>query len=189
MINNEIDKNKKCFKIRNNDIRGNMIICDRVHPSYCQKCNRIHEKENPFLVVDESKRKVYFYCRRNKNPSIYNIHPYIINNNKMENKNRIIFDDLFRIYQNNILYKNKKINNIILLKFKNTIILMSPFLNITLNINDHNTVSNKIYKSINPKIDNTYNKFMLHCIQNIYLCKLKLLTILPHSIILLSYFA
>lgn len=160
IINNEIDKNKKSLKIRNNDIKGNMIICDRIHPSFCQKCNRIHEKENPFLIVDESKRKIYFYCRRNKNPSIYNIQSYIIDNNKIETKIKFNFDDLFRIYQNNILYKNKKVNNIILLKFKNTIILMSPFLNILLNINDYNMGSNNFYKSIKPKIANKFSIFI-----------------------------
>lgn len=142
IINNIIDKNKKCFKIRNNEIRGNMIICDRIHPSFCQKCNRIHENENPFLIVDKTQNKIYFYCRRNKDPSIYNIQSDIINKNKdnrkSENKNIKIFDNFLKIYQNNILCKNKKINNIVLFKFKNTIFFIYPFFNIILNLNEHN---------------------------------------------------
>jgi hypothetical protein len=166
IINNIIDKNKKCFKIRNNKIGGNMIICDRIHSSFCQKCNRVHEKENPFLIVNEAKKEIYFYCRRNKEPSIYSINLYLTDNNKIiENKNPESFDEVFRIYQNNILYKNKKINNIILFKFKNTIFFISPFLNMILNLNGHNLVSNDFS---NDFYNFVFNKIYL---QSVYLIK------------------
>ena len=49
------------FTIR--EIVGNMIILDRKSPSKCPNCCRVHEHENPFVVITAS--NVYFNCRRN----------------------------------------------------------------------------------------------------------------------------
>lgn len=143
IINNIIDKNKKCFKIRNNGIIGNMIICDRIYPSLCLVCNRIHEKENPFLIVNQDQKKIYFYCRRNKKPTIYSVHQYIINktrnydNKYINTNNHLLNNELLKIYQNNILYKNNLFNSIILFKIKNFTFLISSFMNIILNLDNN----------------------------------------------------
>ena len=45
---------------------GNLIVTmRRQNPSYCPACKRIHENENPFLLVKGIERKVIYYCRRN----------------------------------------------------------------------------------------------------------------------------
>lgn len=143
IINNIIDKNKKCFKIRNNGIIGNMIICDRIYPSLCLVCNRIHEKENPFLIVNQDQKKIYFYCRRNKKPTIYSVHQYIINktrnydNKYINTNNHLLNNELLKIYQNNILYKNNLFNSITLFKIKNFTFLISSFMNIILNLDNN----------------------------------------------------
>lgn len=53
MLNDEV-------KIR--DIRGNIVILQRVKPSYCVICNRMHDRENPYLLILNG--KVRYYCRR-----------------------------------------------------------------------------------------------------------------------------
>jgi hypothetical protein len=42
-----------------------MILCKRISPSYCKVCNRIHEHENPFIVIYGDDYSVIFGCRRN----------------------------------------------------------------------------------------------------------------------------
>lgn len=49
-----IDNN---FKVR--ERRGAMIILDRVYPSYCQICKRIHESDGGYIIGNK------FYCYRN----------------------------------------------------------------------------------------------------------------------------
>lgn len=158
IINDIIDKNIKCFKIRNNKINNNMIICDRINPSFCQKCNRIHEKENPFLIINKSRNEIYFYCRRNKEPSIYSINPYIIDNNRnIKNKKTETLNEIFRIYQNNILYKNKKIN-IILFKIKNkNIIVFIPYILNILNVYQKNISNNFIFNESYLQLFDKFN--------------------------------
>lgn len=48
-------------------IRGGLVLLRRVKPSMCRLCHRIHENENPFLVVtrtEKGEHNVYFHCRR-----------------------------------------------------------------------------------------------------------------------------
>lgn len=45
-------------------VEGSMIMLNRHLPSMCKICNRIHENENPYLIVVGNKRKIYFDCRR-----------------------------------------------------------------------------------------------------------------------------
>lgn len=40
------------------EVRGNMTILNRVRPSFCKECQRIHENENPYMVNGK------IYCRR-----------------------------------------------------------------------------------------------------------------------------
>ena len=41
-----------------------MILCHRHSPSFCKKCERIHENENPFFLIWGEEMNVSFYCRR-----------------------------------------------------------------------------------------------------------------------------
>lgn len=47
-------------------IKGGLVCLKRRLPSKCQICNKVHDSENPFLVVagEGKEKKVYFYCRR-----------------------------------------------------------------------------------------------------------------------------
>jgi hypothetical protein len=38
------------------------VVLDRIRPSHCPTCSKIHETENPFLFLEDS--VVYFSCRR-----------------------------------------------------------------------------------------------------------------------------
>ncbi len=43
-------------------VRGNLILLKRLSPSYCNVCSRVHDNENPYLVVSDG--VIYFDCRR-----------------------------------------------------------------------------------------------------------------------------
>ena len=56
------------------DVIGTLILLKRKYPSNCQICHRIHEHENPYLLVvtDDNKiRHVYFDCRRADGHKLY----------------------------------------------------------------------------------------------------------------------
>jgi hypothetical protein len=67
IINDKINNSKKFIRIRKNGIKGNMIILDLICPYYCKCCNRIHDLENPFIIIN--KGSLDFYCRRNDIPT------------------------------------------------------------------------------------------------------------------------
>lgn len=46
------------------DINGPIVMLKRIKPSRCKICNRIHEHENPYLLVVGEEKSVYFHCRR-----------------------------------------------------------------------------------------------------------------------------
>jgi hypothetical protein len=47
---------------------GNLIIPLRSHGPYeCETCDRVHEAENPYLIVKGEEREIYFDCRRTGN--------------------------------------------------------------------------------------------------------------------------
>jgi hypothetical protein len=46
------------------EIKNNLILLERFKPSYCNVCERIHENQNPYLLIYENK-DIYFNCRRN----------------------------------------------------------------------------------------------------------------------------
>lgn len=51
--------------LNHRDDNGNLLITfRRLKSSYCQECDRVHENENPFLVVSGINRNIYYYCRR-----------------------------------------------------------------------------------------------------------------------------
>ena len=43
-------------------LKNNMVILERLYPSHCEICERIHEKQNSFLFLIED--KVYWNCWR-----------------------------------------------------------------------------------------------------------------------------
>lgn len=45
-------------------INGPIVMLKRTKPSNCRICNRIHENENPYLLVVGEEKSVYFHCRR-----------------------------------------------------------------------------------------------------------------------------
>lgn len=45
-------------------INGPIVMLKRKKPSKCRICNRIHEHENPYLIIIGDEKNVYFHCRR-----------------------------------------------------------------------------------------------------------------------------
>jgi hypothetical protein len=51
---------------------GNLIVTfRRKNPTFCEICKRIHENENPFVIVRGIERNIYFYCRRMEKDAIF----------------------------------------------------------------------------------------------------------------------
>jgi len=50
------------------DVKGSIISLKRLKPSFCKICERVHEHENPYLLVIDD--NVYFYCRRNTDKNL-----------------------------------------------------------------------------------------------------------------------
>ncbi len=46
-------------------VNSALILLKRHRPSKCSICNRIHENENPYLIIAGENRDVYLDCRRN----------------------------------------------------------------------------------------------------------------------------
>lgn len=44
---------------------SSIILLKRLRPSTCAICDRVHENENPYLIVSGPERAVYLDCRRN----------------------------------------------------------------------------------------------------------------------------
>lgn len=44
---------------------SSLILMKRLRPSTCAICNRVHEHENPYLIICGDNRDVYLDCRRN----------------------------------------------------------------------------------------------------------------------------
>lgn len=52
-----------CFDLNNISNINNFILIKRLEPSYCEFCERVHENENPFVVVNQD-NNVFYNCRR-----------------------------------------------------------------------------------------------------------------------------
>lgn len=52
------------FPYRVLSVKGSLILLKRLKPSHCRICDRVHENENPYLIVVGRRRKIYFNCRR-----------------------------------------------------------------------------------------------------------------------------
>lgn len=64
---------KRCpldfFEVCQEENSRAMILCKRNAPSYCEKCQRVHEHENPYFLVYGELYTVLFYCRRSDQPT------------------------------------------------------------------------------------------------------------------------
>lgn len=74
-VKSYINMMKNKFRLKNGiipfqlrQIKDGLIILKRVQPTYCKVCQRVHDKENPFMYV--SKGQLIFHCRRNQQKGI-----------------------------------------------------------------------------------------------------------------------
>ncbi len=51
------------FPYKFQKVQKSLIVLKRIKPSKCQICQRIHDHENPYLVVNND-NNVYYHCRR-----------------------------------------------------------------------------------------------------------------------------
>lgn len=56
--------NDRRFPYVYKSVRNGIVLLNRVRPSMCRICKRIHENENPFLFIVGPEQTVYFNCRR-----------------------------------------------------------------------------------------------------------------------------
>lgn len=76
-------------------INGPIVMLKRIKPSRCKICNRIHEHENPYLLVIGEEKNVYFHCRRaSEDKKLYlgKLNP--INNSTIDNSSPINNDEI-----------------------------------------------------------------------------------------------
>ena len=60
------------FPYRLGDVQAPWISLKRIKPSMCKMCDRVHQKEHPFLYIVGRNKDIFFYCRRNdKNKKLY----------------------------------------------------------------------------------------------------------------------
>lgn len=59
------------FPYKFNGISGPIVMLKRIKASVCKICHRLHENENPYLLVVGDERHVYFNCRRNPEKKLY----------------------------------------------------------------------------------------------------------------------
>lgn len=59
-----ITSDDRKFPYRLGEIKGNLVTLKRIRPSKCRICSRIHEHENPYLLIVGENRKIYLHCRR-----------------------------------------------------------------------------------------------------------------------------
>ena len=57
-------------------ISGSMVELTRLSPSYCHVCRRVHESENPYMVVKGNTS--FLYCRRSKEPTLFTVKNNIV---------------------------------------------------------------------------------------------------------------
>lgn len=60
----KISVNDPRFPYKFLGINGPIVMLKRTKPSKCRICNRVHEHENPYLIVVGDEKAVYFHCRR-----------------------------------------------------------------------------------------------------------------------------
>lgn len=60
----KININDSRFPYKFTGINGPIVMLKRTRSSMCKLCRRVHENENPYLIVVGEEKSVYFFCRR-----------------------------------------------------------------------------------------------------------------------------
>ncbi len=95
-------------------INGPIVMLKRTKPSRCKICKRIHEHENPYLLIVGEEKSVYFHCRRSsqdKKLFLGKLEPKEIINedeNKKEEKNANETDKTCMKWSKNVIEKLKQ---------------------------------------------------------------------------------
>jgi len=53
---------KENYTFEYDGVEGSVIILKRISPSYCKLCNRVHDVQNPYLLLYQ--QELFFHCRR-----------------------------------------------------------------------------------------------------------------------------
>jgi len=105
-IAGKITVNDSRFPYKFLGINGPIVMLKRTRASCCKICNRVHENENPYLLVIGEEKNVYFCCRRaadNKKLFLGKLNP-IENSDNKDNKEQNQPSD------NEVKINNVKIN-------------------------------------------------------------------------------
>jgi len=66
--NSGITPEDRRFPFKFMTIKGGLVLLKRIRPSRCSLCSRVHENDNPYLIIggdgSSLKRPVYYHCRR-----------------------------------------------------------------------------------------------------------------------------
>lgn len=150
IMNNRFIKN--IYNIRN--IINNKINLNRIKSDMCYICNRNHDNENAFCIIDEN--NIVFYCGRNNNGKV--IGSWYKKNNIKNNEAINVKAENDEI--NNLNKKINKLNNeiIMLKKNYNTMIENNNELRVELNnlLKEKNIKPNRIEKNISTDMWKKY---------------------------------
>src|SRR3990167_11079263 len=64
-----VSSNSRNFPYKLSGVRGNIVILQRISSSVCPICDRRHDTENPYLLVNNG--SVIFCCRRNEGKRLF----------------------------------------------------------------------------------------------------------------------
>ena len=53
---------RDAFEVR--EVRNHLVMLRRLRPTHCLVCDRVHESENPYLLIQGEERVVWLDCRR-----------------------------------------------------------------------------------------------------------------------------
>jgi len=111
-IAGNISINDYRFPYRFQGINGPIVMLKRTKPSRCKLCERVHEHENPYLLVLGEERSVYFCCRRsagNKKLFLGKLEPNNSETEKTEPEETQSMDNIRINWTKNVLARVKKI--------------------------------------------------------------------------------
>lgn len=106
----------KPFPYKYTEILNNLIMLERINPSYCNICKRIHENQNPYLIIYNN-IDIFMNCRRNdKNYYIGSLDEILENETEIlendeiiKNENDEINETETEILENNEILENDEI--------------------------------------------------------------------------------
>jgi hypothetical protein len=130
-------------------INGPVIMLKRIRPSKCKICQRVHEHENPYLLIMGEEKNVYFFCRRDphgKKLYLGCLNPSSPYNNNQDNNN-----------QDNNTNNNNKSEMIKINWSKNVVDRVQKLAR----AEDIKKKGNKKYVSLNTDIDPKHKKMLI----------------------------